>query len=276
LGEGENERLMQKQTQNVEAWTSYRRGIKQFRQFTKEANLKARELSEKAISLEPEYSMAYSLLGWTYALPVRQGWSKSPKENLKRAEELVNKAKDLDTNNPDAQDLLGFIYVLRGQYDRAIQEGQRAVELAPNSADTHALLSLSLLFNGQPDEAVAAMLKAMRLAPYYPQWFLSSLAQSYFTAGQYEEAEAAFKHHLKKRPQSVNSHAWLAVSYSVLGRDDEARTQVEKILRIKPTYCVEEWRKGFTPWKNRKEVERILAIAHKAGIPEKPPQKASN
>ncbi len=276
LGEGEHERLMQKQTQNVEAWTTYRRGLKQFRQFTKEANLKARELSEKAISLEPEYSVAYSLLGWTYALPVRMGRSKSPKEDLKRAEELVKKAKDLDTNNQDAQDLLGFICVLRGQYDRAIQEGQRAVELAPNNSDTHALLSLSFLFNGQPDEAVAAMLKAMRLAPFYPRWFLFSLARSYFVAGQYEEAETAFKHYLKKDLQHFRAHAWLAVNYSVLGRDAEARTQVEQALRINPTFCVEEWRKAFTPWKNREEVERILDIAHKAGIPEKPPQKTSN
>ncbi|MHC4271870.1 MAG: tetratricopeptide repeat protein, partial [Planctomycetota bacterium] len=276
LGEGEHERLLQKQTQNVEAWTSIRRGIKQFRQFTKEANLKARELSEKAISLEPEYSEAYSLLGWTYALPVRQGWSKSPKEDLKRAEELVYKAKDFDKNNSMAQDLLGFIYVLRGQYDRAIQEGQRSVELAPNTSDTHALLSLSFLFNGQPDAAVAAMLKAMRLAPFYPRWFLSSLAESYFVAGQYEEAEAAFKKILEKRPQHFRSHAWLAVIYKVFGRDDLARRQAEQALRINPAFCTEEWRKEFTPWKNREEVERILDIARKSGIPEKPPQKASN
>ncbi len=276
LGEGEHERLMQKQTQNVEAWTSYRRGIKQFRKFTKEANFKARELSEKAIGLEPEYSEAYSLLGWTYAYPVRHGFSKSPKEDLKRAEELVYKAKDLDTNNPDAQDLLGFIYVLRGQYDRAIQEGQRAVELAPNNSDTHALLSLSFLFNGQPDEAIAAMLKAIRLAPFYPNWFLSSLGSAYFVSGQYEEAETAFMHYLKKRPKRARSHAWLAVIYSVLGRDDEARAKVKQMMRINPTFCVEEWRKAFTPWKNRKEVERIMDIARKAGIPEKPQQKASN
>jgi hypothetical protein len=63
LGEGDNERLMLKKAQNVETWISYRRRIAQFRLFTEEANLKARELSEKAIDLEPEYSEAYSLLG---------------------------------------------------------------------------------------------------------------------------------------------------------------------------------------------------------------------
>ena len=40
LGEGDNERLMQKKAYNVKAWIAYREGVAQFRLFTKEANLK--------------------------------------------------------------------------------------------------------------------------------------------------------------------------------------------------------------------------------------------
>jgi adenylate cyclase len=276
LGEGDNERLMQKKAYNVKAWIAYRKGVEQFRLFKKEANLKSRELSEKAIGLEPEYSEAYSLLGWTYAWPVRHGISKTPKKDLQKAEELVNKAKTFNPNNSDAQNLLGFIYAVRGQYERAIKEGQRAVELAPNNPDTYALLSVSLLFIGQSNEAIVAMTKAMRLAPFYPRWFLDMLGQSYFVAGQYEEAETAFKHYLKDRPDRFRHHSWLAVTYSTMGRKDLARSHVEQALRINPAFCIEKWRKAFTPWKNREEVERILDIARKAGIPEKPPQKESN
>ena len=276
LGEGDNERLMQRKAYNVKAWINYRKGVTQFRKFKKEANLKARELSEKAIDLEPEFSEAYSLMGWTFAWPVRSGLSKTPKKDLQRAEELVDKAKALDSNNSDAQNLLGFIYVVRGQYERSIKEGQRAVDLAPNNSDTYALLSLSLLFIGRSNEAIVAMQKAMRLAPFYPRWFLTTLGESYFMAGQYEEAEAAFKHYLKESPDDCRKQSWLAVTYSSMGREDLSRDHVDQLLRLKPTFCTEEWRKAFTPWKNRKEVERILGIARKVGIPEKPPQKESN
>ena len=276
LGEGDNERLMQKKAHNVKAWIAYRKGVEQFRLFTEEANLKARELAKKAIDLEPEYSEAYSLLGWTYALPVRHGFSKTPEKDLQRAEELVKKAKTFDPNNSDAQDLLGFIYVVRGQYERAIEEGQRAVKLAPNNPDTYALLSLSLLFIGRSHEAIVAMQKAMRLAPFYPRWFLITLGESYFVTGQYEEAETAFKHYAKERPHSARTRGWLAVTYSVMGRQNLARDYVEQALRADPAFCIQEWRKAFTPWKNREEVERILDIARKTGLPEKPPQKASN
>jgi adenylate cyclase len=276
LGEGDNERLMQKKAYNVKAWIAYRKGVAQFRLFTKESNLKSRELSEKAIGLEPEYSEAYSLLGWTYALPVRMGISKTPKKDLQKAEELVGKATTFDPNNADAQNLLGFIYAVRGQYERAIEEGQAAVELAPNNSDTYALLSESLLLIGRSNEAIVAMKKAMRLAPFYPRWFLMTLGQSSFVAGQYEEAETAFKHYLKERPDHVRLHCWLAVTYSSMGREDLARDHVEQALRINPAFCIEEWRKEFTPWKNREEVERILHIARKAGLPENALEKASN
>ena len=276
LGEGDNDRLMQKQIHNIKAWISYRRGIAQFRLFNKEANLNAREFSEKAIDQEPEFPEAYSLLGWTYAWPVRHGLSKTPEKDLQRAEELVNKAKALDPNNGDAQNLLGFIYVNRGQYERAIEEGQRAADLAPNNSDAYALLSLSLLFTGRSHEAIVAMQKAMRVAPFYPRWFLIILGESYFVAGQYEEAETAFKNYAKERPASARIRGWLSVTYSVMGRQDLARDHVEQALRINPTFCIEEWRKSFAPWKNREKVEQILDIARKAGIPDKPPQKASN
>jgi tetratricopeptide (TPR) repeat protein len=103
-----------------------------------------------------------------------------------------------------------------------------------------------------------------------------TLGQSSFVAGQYEEAETAFKHYLKERPDHVRLHCWLAVTYSVMGRKDLARSHVEQALRINPAFCIEDWRKAFTPWKNREEVERILDIARKAGLPEKALQKASN
>jgi len=89
LVEGEGERLYLG-TQNLEAWTYVRKALEQFRRFTREGNLQARKLSKKAIELDPDFSGGYSMLGWTHALTVRFGSSKSPKEDLMRAEELAS------------------------------------------------------------------------------------------------------------------------------------------------------------------------------------------
>jgi adenylate cyclase len=271
LAEGENERVMRHPTGNVEAWIYYRRAVAAFRTFTKESNLKCRELSEKAIELDSNYSVAYSLLGWTYAFPVRAGFSQSPVEDLNRAEELVENAQNLDPKNPDAQNLLGYIYMLRGDYGRAIEEGKKAVELASNVSETYAMLALSQIFNGQYQEAIAGFKQAMRLAPFYPWWYSLMLGQAYFCVGSYEEALSRFEEALKRAPDA-NKLAWKAATYQALGRTGEAKTTIEEALALKPTFSVEQWRKRYMlPYKDKAQVDRILAYGRQAGLPETPP-----
>jgi adenylate cyclase len=270
LTEGENARLMQRGTNNWEAWTHYLKGVEQFRRFKKDANLKARELSEKAIALDANYSQAYSLLSWTYAWPFRFGLSSAPAQDFKKAEELANKASDLDSSNHDAQNVLGFIYMVRGQYDQAITQGKRAVELTPNVTDTYALLALSQNFAGYQNEAIDSIIKAMRLAPFYPPWYLRVLARSYFMAGRFEDALETFNRSLHKDPDWFRSHVWIAAAYTALGKPERAKAEAEKVLDKQPTFSLEEFNKAF-PYRNRAEFDRILAYAREAGLPDNPP-----
>jgi TolB-like protein/Tfp pilus assembly protein PilF len=265
---GEIERI-RSGTQNLEAWTYFRKAIKQLRRFDMEGFLKARDLSKKVIELDPDFPGGYYMLCWTYALTVRMGWSKSPREDLKRAEELVNKCLAMNDSDPHAHNLLGFIYLGRRQYDKAIKQGQRAVSLAPSIADSHAYLADSLRLAGRAEEAIGEMTKAMRLAPFYPTWYLWTLGSSYYLEGRFEEAIAAFKESQKRRPHLMNP-LMMAVIYSAWEREKQARAEAEEVLRIMPTYSLERFRKGL-PYKDPAIVERILTFARKAGLPDKPP-----
>ena len=51
---------MRKTTDNLEAYDAYLRGVEYYYRFTKEDNLQARELFERAIALDPPYAEAYS------------------------------------------------------------------------------------------------------------------------------------------------------------------------------------------------------------------------
>jgi len=271
LSEGEGERFMLRGTKNRNAWTLYRKAVAQFRQFKKAANLKARGLLEKAIALDSKYSQAYSLLSWTYAWPVRFGLSSSPAEDLKKAVELTNKASDLDPSNADAQNVMGFIYMVKGQYDQAIIQGKRAVELAPNVGDTYGLLALSQNFAGHYNDAIESTLKLMRLAPFYPPWYLGLLANAYFMSGRYEDSLEARNRYLERNPDAPpRMHVWHAANYVALGQPEKARAEAEQILKKQPTFSLEAFSKGY-PFKNRADFDRVLAFAREAGLPDKPP-----
>ena len=60
-------------------------------------------------------------------------------------------------------------------------------------------------------------------------------------------------------------HANLAVVYSELGQEAQARAEVAEVLRLNPGYSLEAWRQR-TPHKDPADVERILTALRKAGL----------
>ncbi len=67
-----------------------------FNRFTKEDNIRSRELVQKAVELDPKYAGAYTALGFTHLLDAQAGWGKSRADSLKRAVELAQVAVNLD------------------------------------------------------------------------------------------------------------------------------------------------------------------------------------
>ena len=84
--------------------------------------LAARALFEKAIALDPRYAAAIAALGWTCHAEAASGWTEFAGDSLKRAEAFANQALMLAPELADAHQLLGFVYLTRGEYDRAIVE----------------------------------------------------------------------------------------------------------------------------------------------------------
>ena len=57
------------------------------------------------------------------------------KQSIGKAIELVQKAIVLDDTFAEAHGLLGFLYSMTRQHDKAIAQAEKAVALNPNSAD---------------------------------------------------------------------------------------------------------------------------------------------
>jgi adenylate cyclase len=118
---------------------------------------------------------------------------------------------------------------------------------------------------GRPEEAIGLIEKAMRLSPYYPPFYSFVLGHSYYLMGRYEEAIAAYKKALTRNPNLLPAHFNLAVVYSELGREEEARAEAAEILRISPNFSLETW-KQMIPYKDPAVVERQVEALRKAGL----------
>jgi adenylate cyclase len=267
LAEGEQSRLVIKKSPNIEAYKYYSKAVAELRKFTKEGNSQARKLAEKAIEIDPQYSLAYSLIAWTHIFEVFYGRSKNPAQDFKEVDQFINKALEVDPDNGDVLNILGFVYSVKGQYDQAISQGRRAVERWPSMCDAHALLAWSLVKAGQPGEAIEEITIAMRLAPSYPTWFLNCLGQSYFLAGRYKEAIVVYKKFLEREPERIDLYAWLAVINSAMGQENQARIEAKKLLKNWPTFTLKKWR-SVLRFKDEALNDRIVNYASKAGLPE--------
>jgi adenylate cyclase len=107
--------------------------------------------------------------------------------------------------------------------------------------------------------------KAMRLNPRYPVWYLHNLGHAYFLAGRYEQAIAALERSLNRNPNFWPSHVYIAAGYVELGREEEARAQAKKLLKIHPDFSMESGEQRL-PYKDQSVLERLGDSLRRAGL----------
>jgi adenylate cyclase len=231
----------------------------------KETNSRARSLLEEAITLDPASSRAYAALARTYLLDVAKGWTGTPHESIAKVETYAQKAIALDDSSDFARLIMSRVHLIKREYDAALREAQRAVTLNPNGADAYASLAHILVFSGRPEEATALLEKAIQLNPISPSWYFTALGNAFMGIKRYDQAIEAYRKTLQDKADSASVQMFLAATYSLAGRQAEAREAAEELLRLKPNFSVEKAAERL-PYKNPADLARIIDALRAAGL----------
>jgi adenylate cyclase len=265
----EQERALRREPQNLGAWDISQQGWWHVTRPSRENNLRARSLFERAAQLDPELAQAFAGLAWTHYADLLSQWSEAPARSIEELERAARRSVALDSNEPHAQLVLGHIGALTGKRDQMIAAYSLAVQLDPSFSFGYFSLGMSLARAGRPEEGIENLEKAMRLSPQ-DSWmwlFFHGVATAHFAAARYEEAVEWSQRSLQRMPGWAVTLSILAASYGHLGRIDEAQSALREVRQLNPEFSLAGLRL-FLSAASPDYVERYIDGLRRAGLEE--------
>ena len=215
----------------------------------------------------PDNPGGYALLALAYHGDYVLGNTKFPRETLENGIELAQKALAMDDSIPDAHGLLCRLYSSKGEHDKAIAEGERAVALNPSGWGVLTNYGTTLTQAGRPEEAIPLLQKVIRLNPLGPAYIYSNLGRALRMTGRFEEAVSAYKKASQLAPDNLGFHVELAATYFMMGLEEEARAEAAEVLRINPKFSLDHFAQAvLAGYKDPSVRLKIIDALRKAGL----------
>jgi TolB-like protein/Tfp pilus assembly protein PilF len=214
-------------TQNLEAYLLYLRAAKGNSAYSATALKQARQYAEQAIKLDPDFVLAWTMLGFINTslaqlreLPVRDGYE--------RARELGQHALQLSPDLADAHILLGYIHrTYDWDWAAAQSEARQGLALDPK-------VWYALQFNGQVaasigdwDDAERYLRQVLVNDPLNPQ-ALWDLGTTLYRAGRFAAAETEYRKLIELAPDYAWARAYLAKTLLAEGKPEAALAMAEE------------------------------------------------
>lgn len=185
--------------------------------------------AQTAVSIDPTDYRNYTALGSVYESVMAL--------NIEGAYESAKKAyEDAVIRNPQGPAVrlqLARLEAAKQNFGSAKKYADEALQLKPNYSDAVFLKSQIAVTEGNVPEAIISATKASELAPNEPLVFFQ-IGFLRYTNKEYNEAVNALERAILLNPQYANARYFLGLSYSKLGRVDDAIEQFVEISKNNP------------------------------------------
>ena len=241
LDRAEVERALRRPTDNVDAVTSFYRGLPHTEFPTSpENNEGALRDFKHAIALDSSFAPAYagvaSCLAWRRA----NRWPGDVAEDNAELLRVAERVKELGTDDAPTLSVVGFnMFWILLDYDGGTEMIERAIRSNPNYARAYNFRGLLRAWNGGSDAAAADFELAMRLSPRDPFNYnaMMGLAVAHHNAGRHAEAAEWADRSLRAFPPSFLVGMTQAIlCYVGAGRLEDARRLMSECLRRNPAW----------------------------------------
>jgi tetratricopeptide (TPR) repeat protein len=262
----ENFRAQRKPPDSMDAWDLLIRALSHYWRVTRQDNLVAQALLEKAIAIDPSYGEALGLLAASYIFSAHMGWADMATVRP-AAERAALTAIMADSEDPWAHLALGGVYLFARRFDDSLAEFALALRLNPNFWLAQGYYGLALSYCGHWEEGNLAARRALRLSPRDPlsALYFGITAYAQFLGRNYDEAMRLAREGIRQRGDFVGAHRVLTAAAGMAGQDDIATTALLELRRVQPNISL-AWIARYMPIKQDADREHYLDGFRRAGL----------
>jgi len=227
----EERAISTKPTANFEAHQLYLKGRYLWNRRTGENLKKALAYFEQAAEKDPSYALAYAGMADSCALiPIYAAGT--PQDFLPRARAAAQRAVELDDTLAEAHASLGYVLFYDFKNAQSVKEFQRAISLNPNYAMAHLWYGLGPLSAvGEFDRAIEEGKRALELDPVSPI-INADVGTIYTLARRYDEAIVQLRDTVEMNPQFFGGHRCLGRALELKGATGEAIAEYHKAFEL--------------------------------------------
>jgi TolB-like protein/cytochrome c-type biogenesis protein CcmH/NrfG len=262
----ENFRARRKAPDSMDAWDLAMRALSHYWRVTRQDNVVAQALLEKATALDPNYGQALGLLAASYIFSAHMGWADVAKV-APIAERAASAAILADGEDAWAHFALGGVYMIARRFDDSLAEFNAALRLNPNFSLAQGYYGLALSYCGRWQEGEQAVRRALRLSPHDPLAAVYCGIASYtqFVGRNYDEAMRLSREAIRQRADFVGAHRVLTASAGMSGRADVAQPALQELRRVQPNISL-AWIAEHMPIQHDSDREHYLDGFRRAGL----------
>lgn len=269
----ELKRARSKNRTNLSAWDLVLQARWHLGKFNQSDNAAARGLLKQALTADPEMSDAYSALALALALcdlmAMLHLWRGDTLAAIAQSAEAAFKAISLDDTDATGHGMLGMAELFGRNFDAGYEHLQKGISLNTNSAVGHGNMSAYYGVMGDYEQAQLSRQKAFALSPRDPlrAFWRGGEGIGAYLAGAYEACVQNAREGLKEAPGYASLMRQEAAALAMLGREDEARASMDRLLHQMPELKVSQVR-HMVPVRYPEDHERWLEGLRRAGLPE--------
>jgi serine/threonine-protein kinase len=235
LTHAEQENIAKPKTENATAYEQYLRGRDLFARFifrtiaAEDCNA-AIEHFQRAVELDPNFALAYDGLGAAYVNRVFKGLGGA--EDYERADVAFRKALEIDPQLIEARMLMVFVYLWRGEKQKARDEVSRARKEAPDEAVVHFVKATLHRLDGEYGRALRSYDRLVRLDPAAHVVASYNRAMVHMYMGHFDETKRQLENAGEPDNPLVKTFSALALYYT--GKTDAAAELMQQVVARHP------------------------------------------